>query len=229
MLNSVKTCNSKTPVIIDGNQQITNYITITIFNISDALKNIKCDKSSGGDDISAEHFVFADSRIMFDFHCYFLLLLRMVTCHACSCKQQLCLLSKKIGDTSGEINYRPTALVTTASKVFELCLSEKLENYLFTHNQQFGLKANFQLTFAFLQQRVCPNTIHNTVQYVHAFLDASKAFDIISHFKLFRKLFDRKTPIAIMRILLFWYCKQTVYVKWRTCMSDYFCISNCVR
>ena len=27
-------------------------------------------------------------------------------------------------------------------------------------------------------------------------------------------------------IVLFWYSKQTVCVKWETCMSDYFCISN---
>ena len=32
-----------------------------------------------------------------------------------------------------------------------------------------------------------------------------------------------------MRILLFWYSKQTVCIKWGTCMSDYFCISIGVR
>ena len=37
--------------------------TITPFNILDALKSIKCGKSSGVDGISAEHFVFAHSRI----------------------------------------------------------------------------------------------------------------------------------------------------------------------
>ena len=39
-----------------------NTIAITFFYILDALKNIKCGKSSGID-ISAEHFVFAHSRI----------------------------------------------------------------------------------------------------------------------------------------------------------------------
>ena len=32
-----------------------------------------------------------------------------------------------------------------------------------------------------------------------------------------------------MRILLFWYSKQTVCIKWGTRMSDYFCIFNGVR
>ena len=42
-------------------------------------------------------------------------------------------------------------------------------------------------------------------------------------------LLDRKTPIAIVRIILFWYSKQIVCIKWGTCMSDYFYISNAVR
>ena len=52
LLNSVQSGNSKNSVI-----------TITPFDILDALKNIKCGKSSGIDGISAEPFVFAHSRI----------------------------------------------------------------------------------------------------------------------------------------------------------------------
>ena len=71
-------------------------------------------------------------------------------------------------------------------------------------------------------------TQHHRPVYT-CFLDASKDFDKINHFKLFRKLLDRKTPIVIVRILLFWYSKQTVCVKWGRCISDYFSISNGVR
>ena len=60
-------------------------------------------------------------------------------------------------------------------------------------------------------------------------MDASKAFDKFNHFKLFRKLLDRKTPIVTVRILLFWYSKQTVCAKWGRCVSDYFSMSNGVR
>ena len=52
LLNSVQSGNSKNSVI-----------TITPFDILDALRNIKCGKSSGIDSISAEPFVFAHSRI----------------------------------------------------------------------------------------------------------------------------------------------------------------------
>ena len=43
--------------MLDINQQHTNFITITPFNILDALKSVKCGKSSGVDGISTEHFV----------------------------------------------------------------------------------------------------------------------------------------------------------------------------
>ena len=63
LLNSVENKNCKKSVMLDINKQIKNSITITPFNILDALKNINCGKSSGIDGISAEHFVFAHSRI----------------------------------------------------------------------------------------------------------------------------------------------------------------------
>ena len=63
LLNSVENKNCKKSVMLDINKQIKNSITITPFNIVNALKNIKCGKSSGIDGISAEHFVFAHSRI----------------------------------------------------------------------------------------------------------------------------------------------------------------------
>ena len=50
------------------------------------------------------------------------------------------IIKNKTGDTSNKNNYRPIALVTAASQIFELCLSIILENYLVTQDQQFGVK-----------------------------------------------------------------------------------------
>ena len=38
----------------------------------------------------------------------------------------------KTGDSSDKNNYRPIALVTACSKIFEICLLEMLEQYLHT-------------------------------------------------------------------------------------------------
>ena len=51
------------------------------------------------------------------------------------------IIKNKTGDTSDKNNYRPIALVTAASKLFEICILEILETYLLTHDYQFGFKA----------------------------------------------------------------------------------------
>ena len=116
------------------------------------------------------------------------------------------IIKNKTRDTSDKNNYRPIALVTAASKIFELCLSIILEDYLVTHDQQFGFKRNTQ---------------ENSPVFA-CFSEASKAFDKINHYTLFQKLLDRETPIILVRILLFWYTKQAMCVKWGNCMSDFF-------
>ena len=122
------------------------------------------------------------------------------------------------------------ALVAAASKIFELCLSIILEDYLVTHDQQIGFKRKHSTD-------LCIFTVKSVTKYYTqenspvftCFLDASKAFNKINHYTLFRKLLDRETPIILVRILLFWCTKQTMCVKWGNCMSDYFYASNGAR
>ena len=224
LLNSVQSGNSKNSVMLDVNKQIKNLITITPFDILDALKNIKCGKSCGIDGISAEHFVFAHSRI----HVLLSLLFSAFITHGylpgMFMKTAIVpIIKNKTGDTSDKNNYRPIALVTAASKIFELCLSVILENYLFTHDQQFGFKSKHSTDF-------CIYTVKSVSKYyTQHHSSVYTCFDKINHFKLFRTLLDLKTPIVIVRIVLFWYSKQTVCVKWGRCISDYFSISNGVR
>ena len=61
------------------------------------------------------------------------------------------------------------------------------------------------------------------------FIDASKAFDRVNHFKLFSKLQARGVPGIIVRILAYWYAKQTMQVKWGSSLSIPFRVGNGVR
>ena len=66
--------------------------------------------------------------------------------------------------------------------------------------------------------------------YVYScFLDASKAFDRVSHYVLFDKLLKRGVPLYVVRILIFWYTSQTMYVRWNNVLSSGFGVSNGVR
>ena len=101
------------------------------------------------------------------------------------------IIKNKTGDTSDKNNYRPIALVTAASKIFEICILEVLEMYLITHDHQFGFKSKHSTD-------MCIFTVKSIVKYYtrqHSpvytcFMDASKAFDRINHWTLFRKLID---------------------------------------
>ena len=57
------------------------------------------------------------------------------------------------------------------------------------------------------------------------FLDASKAFDRIRHSTLFKKLFDRQVPSYIVRIMIYWYTNQTMFVRWSGILSKGFQVS----
>ena len=61
------------------------------------------------------------------------------------------------------------------------------------------------------------------------FFDASKAYDRLKHWTLFKKLLKRSVFIIVVRMLMFWYSKQEVCIRWGTEMSSYFNISNGVR
>ena len=44
------------------------------------------------------------------------------------------------------------------------------------------------------------------------FLDASKAFDLVNHERLFTKFLRRGFPVALVRLLISWYREQRMSV-----------------
>ena len=89
-------------------------------------------------------------------------------------------------------NYYCDALSSITSKVFEHIILLRLEEYLWTTDNQFGFKAGHStdLCIYALSELIEYFKSRSTSVYV-AFLDASEAFDKISHWTLFRKLIDR--------------------------------------
>ena len=89
-------------------------------------------------------------------------------------------------------NYRSIALSSVISKVSENVILYRLEEYLWTTNNQFGYKAGHSTD-------LCIYTLIEFIEYFKrrstsvyvAFLDASKVFDKINHWILFKKLIAR--------------------------------------
>ena len=71
-------------------------------------------------------------------------------------------------------------------------------------------------------------TVHNTPMYV-CFLEASKAFDCINHWKLLQALIDRKCSAYAIKLLVCWYKEQRLCVKWDELTFDTFSVCNGIK
>ena len=130
----------------------------------------------------------------------------------------------------GKQQQQPIAIVTAMSKILELCIMKLIETHLLTSENQFGFKRQHGAD-------LCIFTVKSVIKYYNlynstvftCFLDASKAYDRVNHWTLFKKLLKRSVSIIVVRMLMFCYPKQEVCIRWGTEMSSYFNISNGVR
>ena len=80
-------------------------------------------------------------------------------------------------------------------------------------------------------------TLKEVIDFYHSqstsiymcFMYASKAFDRVKHWTLFKKLIDRGTPLIFVRIIMKWYTTQKACVRCGSALSDSFLITNGVR
>ena len=106
----------------------------------------------------------------------------------------------------------------------------KVETQLSTSDNQFEFKREHgtDLCIFTVKSVIKYYNLHNSPVYT-CFLDASKAYDRVNHWTLFRKLLNRSIHILIVRMLMYWYTKQELCIRWGAEMSPYFTISNEVR
>jgi len=76
-----------------------------------------------------------------------------------------------------------------------------------------------------LKETVAYYTSYNTTVYC-CLLDATKAFDRISHTKLFDVLVERGFPAVIVRFMMNAYLSQFLNVRWSSHKSDSFRVCN---
>ena len=208
-----------------------NELKVTVCDIQDAIKKLDCNKSCGSDQIYAEHLKHANKKIL-------PLLAMCVTgffVHGYLPKSMMTvvlipIIKNKAGNINSVDNYRPIALASILSKVIEIIILSRIENYLITKPNQFGFKPKHgtdQCIYV-LKEIVNLYTSMNGCVFT-CFLDASKAFDRVDHLKLFDKLDKRGVPGYIINLLIFWYVNQTMCVKWGNSLSELFYVTNGVR
>ena len=140
------------------------------------------------------------------------------------------LLKNKLKDHADSANYRPIAIATAASKVFERLLSNRLIDFLDTTDNQFGFKPHHST-------EMCVFTLKEVVRYYLqlntpiflCFIDVKSAFDRVSYWLLLSKLQERGVPLYLLLILQHWFTEQQLCVRWGATISDTFNMKNGIR
>ena len=229
LLNSVKSLEHKTSVTNTLSSIENESIEIRPLDIVNALKSVNKGKACEFD-LAAEHFIYADEHIHVILSILFNCFISYRYLPSEFMKTALVpIIKNKTGDTSDKNNYRPIALVTACSKIFELCILPIIENYICTHHHQFGFKKQHAIDMCIYTVKSVITYYTRQNLYIHASLMHPKSFDRISHWTLFKKLMACNTPVLIVRILMFWYQRQSICVKWGKGTFEYFSIINGVR
>ena len=117
--------------------------------------------------------------------------------------------------------YRGITLSPVISKLFEYGVMEKYDTYFPENDRQFGFKEKMGCSHAVFVLRQCVEYFVSRGSTVFmAALDATKAFDRLNHIKLFHRTCDADIPVCIIKLLLNWYWKITVFIKWNNCYSS---------
>ena len=139
-------------------------------------------------------------------------------------------MKDKSGDINDINNYRGITLIPVISKLFELVLLHLCESLLSTDVLQFGFKKLLGCKNAIFTVRATIDYFCSRGSNIYAAaLDLHKAFDSINHMKLLSSLVKFGLPLWFIDILLNWYSKLTVVVRWNGVLSDSFLVPSGVR
>lgn len=196
-----------------------------------AITDLKNNKGCGLDGIYAEHLKHCSEKIIpMLAMCFTSLFVHGILPQDMISVVLVPIVKNKRSSICSKDNYRPIALASIVSKLLEKIIYDRIAYALNTCSNQFGFKAKHNTDmciYAFKEAVIKYRSLNSNV--FSCFLDASKAFDRVNHFVLFDKLIQRGIPQYIVRILIFWYTSQTMYVRWKNLVSDGFNVSNGVR
>ena len=116
------------------------------------------------------------------------------------------------------------------SKLFEAVLINVYGTALNSDPLQFGFKANSGCNDAIFSLTSVVKYFNDRKSSVYvASLDISKAFDRVSHYKMYKSLLTAGVPLIIVDVLCEWYGKMFSCVRWNNSISHLFSVGSGVR
>ena len=119
-------------------------MTVTTNEVAKVIKGLKRGKSVGPDKVAAEALLLSNNRLHYLLGvCFSAMLIHGYLPQGLIDTNIIPLVKNKCGNLSDKNNYRPVVISNySLSKVFELILLDRCEEYLWTSGNQFGFKVN---------------------------------------------------------------------------------------
>ena len=230
-LNSVNNDNLKDAVLSKLNNSVSGTSSFSVSEIFESILDLSSGRASGSDELSAEHFKFAGTPCATHLSLCFSMMLKHNFLPPSLTKVILSPIVKdKTGNISDKNNYRPIALATVSSKIFERVILNRCRSNLTTSDHQFGFKERHSTDMAvYAFKEIADHYLRNRSPVFVCFLDARKAFDRVNHWTLFDKLLRRGMDTSIVQLLVTWYKSQKFHVLWGNYLTEGFSVSNGVR
>ena len=200
--------------------------------VEKSFKNLKLKKSSGVDEIEAEHLSFGGFELSIHMSIAFTAFLR----HSFVPSQWLQsfivpIIKDRKGDISNQDNYRGIAISCVTSKAFERVILDRIGGQLGSCERQFGFKKHHSCSDCsfVLKESIQHYLARGNKEMYLCGLDLSKAYDRVSCYRLFNKLLKLECPIYVVKFLNAWYVDQQTRIKWNNRLSQPFGVRNGLR
>ena len=199
--------------------------------IDKCIRQLHIGKSPGIDGLSTEHLLYAHPLIVT--HMSYLFKCIAVCGYVPNAFGRgiiIPIIKDKLADANDLNNYRGITLIPVISKLFELIILELCQPFLKTDELQFGFKKNTGTANAvFVLSETVKHFLNNGSNIFAAALDLKKVFDKVNHFKLFSSLIKQNIPMWILAIMINWYSKLYVSVRWNNTYSYNYQVKSGVR
>lgn len=177
---------------------------VTPLEVHLSIKQLKSGKSCGLDYLQSEHFKNAcDKLSVLLCLCFNSMILHGYVTEGFSDTILIPIIKDKKGNITDPDNYRPIAISSVTSKIFENILLKRLQSYICTSDNQFGFKPKHSTDMCvFVLKQIIDYYFSMSSPLYICYLAASKAFDRLNYWLLFDKLIERSTPRILVRFLM---------------------------
>ena len=196
---------------------------VTINEVFNIIKSLKCTKS-GLNSFPVRMFkLFADilAPIVADIVNLCFISGKFPNCLKCSFVTPV----HKKGDVKLTSNYRPISNIPYLSKVIEKCLLVRMNSFLNKNNiltsNQFGFRKNSSTQLAMIKfVDFIYDSLDNNNHAIAIFVDYQKAFDVVNHDILFRKLEAYGIRANALNLIISYLKDRRQYVRINQSLSN---------